>query len=60
MTGSMTGQTYHVNWEEWLDFCSNFGLDHREYDEHSIDLGGGDYITVKLNDDRPEGNEEEE
>jgi len=54
----MKDETYRLNWEEWVEYCAEHGIDPREQSSDGYDLGGGNSITIMCTDDPPEEYEE--
>ncbi len=52
--------TYHLTWEEWVEYCAEHDIDPREQCEDGHDLGGGNSIDFVCDEDPPEEEEEDE
>lgn len=48
------GKTHSIySWEEWKEFCEEYGINPREYCDYGFDLGGGDSIDFEFIGDIP-------
>lgn len=46
MRDKRAGKTFQLPWPEWVEFCTEHGIDPIEDCECGFDLGGGDSFTV--------------
>jgi len=47
-------KTYYLTWKEWVEYCTEHGIDPHEHREDGYDLGGGHSFTVMCREDPPE------
>ena len=55
----MKDEIYRLNWEEWVEYCAEHGIDPRKHREDGRDLGGGNSITIMCSDEPPEKDPDE-